>query len=41
MITLIYACLFILMFSLYYYMNFKKLFKYGECRNYDEIFDLF
>ena len=38
LVILIYACLFILMFSLYYYMNLIKLLKYGECRNYDEIF---
>ena len=34
----IYTYLFILMFSLYYYVNLIKLLKYGEYRNYDKIF---
>ena len=36
--TLIYTYLFILTFSLYYYINLIKLLNYEEYRNYDEIF---
>ena len=38
LLILIYTCLFILMFSLYYYMNLINFWKYGEYRDFDEIF---